>query len=209
MMRRHRNQNAQTGERSMTWFLAGFVLFFGAHCVAIVAPAWRDRMAAKIGPGAWKGLYSLVSIVGFVLMIRGYGMMRLDPVVLYTPAPWLRHVTALLLLPVFPMLLAAYFPGRLKATLKHPMLAAVKLWALAHLLSNGTLGDVLLFGGFLAWAVADRISLKRRQQRTIPTLPASRFNDVVAVVLGLVLYVVFVKWLHVRLFGVLPLPGTF
>jgi len=180
-------------------------LFFGVHCIAIVGSSWRDRMVAKLGRAAWQGLYSLIAIGGFVLMLWGYGITRHDPVLLYTSPMWMRHVSALLMLPVFPLLLAAYLPGRIRTATKHPMLAATKFWALAHLLVNGALGDVLLFGSFLAWAVADRISLKRRPARTIPGAPPSKLNDVIAIVLGLLLYVAFAKWLHVRWFGVVPM----
>jgi len=190
----------------MMYLILGLVLFFGIHCVAIAAPAWRDRMAVKLGEGPWKGLYSLVSIGGFALMIWGYGLTRHDPVTLYTSPFWLRHVTAFLMLPVFPLLFAAYLPGRIKTATKHPMLAATKLWAFAHLLVNGALGDVLLFGSFLGWAIVDRISLKHRPARVIPGAPSSKFNDVIAIVLGLVLYVAFIKWLHLRWIGVSPLP---
>jgi uncharacterized membrane protein len=111
------------------------------------------------------------------------------------------------MLPVFPLLLAAYLPGRIKTAAKQPMLAAVKFWALAHLLANGLLADVLLFGGFLAWAVVDRISLKRRpaSSATPPGAPPGRFNDVIAVLLGLALYAFFIAWAHLELFGVSPL----
>lgn len=191
----------------MLWFVVGLAVFLGVHSIAIVAPGWRDATAARLGEGAWKGLYSLISIASFVLLVWGYGAARMDPVVLFTPPPWTRWLAVLLMLPVFPLLLAAYFPGRIKAALKHPMLAAVKFWALAHLISNGTLADLLLFGGFLAWAVFDRISFKRRPQRPIRTLPATAANDVIAIVGGLALYVVFAYWLHVRWIGVAPLAG--
>src|SRR5690606_38637106 len=161
---------------------------------------------AKIGERAWKGIYSVVSIVGFVLLVWGYGQARMYPVVVYTPPVELRWVTVLLMVPVFPLLLAPYFPGRIAATLKHPMLVGTKLWAFAHLLSNGMLADVLLFGGFLAWAVADRISFKRRTQRPLKALPQSKLNDIIAVVLGLVLFSVFFHFLHLRLIGVSPMP---
>jgi uncharacterized membrane protein len=118
----------------------------------------------------------------------------------------MRHLSALIMLPVFPLILAAYLPGRIKAALKHPMLAGVKFWALAHLLANGMLADVLLFGSFLAWAVADRISFKRRVVRPIQTAPPSKMNDVIAVVAGLAIYVAFVLWLHTWMIGVSPLP---
>ncbi|MGB5539361.1 MAG: NnrU family protein, partial [Gammaproteobacteria bacterium] len=134
--------------------------------------------------------------------IWGYGLARQDPVVLYLPPAWLRHVAMLLLIFMFPLLLATYLPGRIQAATKHPMLVATKLWALAHLLANGNLADVLLFGSFLTWAVVDRISLKRRPAQDVPALPASRFNDALAIVLGLALYAAFVFWGHGWLIGV-------
>ncbi|WP_440997066.1 NnrU family protein [Arhodomonas sp. SL1] len=182
--------------------ILGLILFLGVHSVSIVAPEWRDRMVGRFGEMPWKGMYSVVAIVGVVLIIWGYGAARQDPVFLYVPPTWLRHLSMLLLVAIFPLLLATYLPGRIQATLKHPMLVAVKVWALAHLLVNGTLADVLLFGGFLVWAVADRISLKRRPVRPIPELPRGRFNDAIAVVGGLVIYGLFVVWLHPLLIGV-------
>ena len=192
----------------MTYLTIGLLVFLGVHSVAIVAPAWRDQTAARIGKGAWMGLYSLVSIAGFVLLIWGYGLARQHPVQLYSPPVWTRHLAALLMLPVFPLLLAAYLPGRIKTALKHPMLAAVELWAFAHLIANGTLADVLLFGGFLAWAVADRISYSRRPVRPLHTAPPSKLNDLIAVVAGLVIYFAFAFWLHVRWIGVSPFVIT-
>jgi uncharacterized membrane protein len=117
----------------------------------------------------------------------------------------MRHVTLLLMIPVFPLLLAAYLPGRIKAAMQHPMLAAVKFWAFAHLLSNGFLADVVLFGAFLVWAICDRISLKRRPQQAIATAPPGRFNDLIAIIGGLALYVIFILWAHWWLFGVSPI----
>ena len=190
----------------MTTLVIGLVMFLGVHSVAIAAPQGRDALAAKLGERAWKGLYSVLSIVGFVLLVWGYGQARQNPVIVYTPPIELRWVTAILMLPVFPLLLAPYFPGRIRDALKHPMLVAVKLWAFAHLLSNGMLADLLLFGGFLAWAVADRISFKRRVQRPLKTLPTSKRNDVIAIVLGLVLYFAFMHYLHLKWIGVSPMP---
>jgi uncharacterized membrane protein len=189
----------------MTQLILGLVLFLGVHSISIVAPGIRTRAIGKLGEGPWKGLYAAVSIAGFVLLVWGFAQARLSPVVLYTPPAWMRHVTFLFMLPVFPLILAAYFPGRIKAASKHPMLLAVKFWALAHLLSNGTLADVLLFGGFLVWAGLDRMSLKRRPPQQIPSAPARGFNDVLVVVAGLALYALFIFWAHVRLFGVSPL----
>lgn len=190
----------------MTLLIFGLVLLLGIHSVSIGAPAWRDKQVARRGEGAWKGFYSVVSIASFVLLIYGYGLARQSPVVLYTPPTALRHIALLLMLPFFPLLFAAYLPGRIKAAAKHPMLLAVKLWALAHLLANGTLHDVILFGAFLAWAVADRISVKRRSvARVVPGAPPSPMNDVIAIVGGLVAYAVFLLWAHGWLIGVSPL----
>lgn len=176
----------------MTLLIVGLLLFFAAHSVSIVNASWRDHIAARIGTLTWQGLYSLVAITGLLLIIWGYGLARQDPVVLYLPPAWLRHGAMLLLILVFPLLLATYLPGRIQTATKHPMLAATKLWALAHLLANGNLADVLLFGSFLAWAVADRISLKRRTAPYVPALPSSRINDVLVIVIGLALYATFV-----------------
>jgi uncharacterized membrane protein len=189
----------------MAMLILGLAVFLGLHSIAFVAPGLRARAVAKLGEGPWKGLYAALSIIGLVLLVLGFAQARAAPVILYTPPVWMRHVTFLLMLPVFPLILAAYFPGRIKAAMKHPMLAAVKFWALAHLLSNGGLADVLLFGGFLAWAVIDRISFKRRPPQRIATAPARAFNDVLSVVVGLGLYVFFIAWAHERLFGVSPL----
>ncbi|TCT04563.1 putative membrane protein [Tepidamorphus gemmatus] len=191
----------------MLVLLIGLVLFLGVHSVRIVAPAWREATIAQRGETAWKGIYSLVAGLGLVLIIWGYGLARAEPVVLYSPPIWARHLALVLMMPVFVMLAAAYVPGRIRTALKHPMLAAVKLWALAHLIANGTLADVVLFGSFLAWAVADRISVKRRPADAggVAGLPPAPANDLIAVVIGATLYVVFLLFLHRWLFGVSPL----
>lgn len=187
----------------MLQLLLGLVLFLGMHSVAIVALPLRDRMATK-SENAWKGFYTLVSIIGLVLIVRGYADLRQTPTFLYVAPVWLRHVAAVLMLPAFAFFIAPYFPGRIKTALKHPQLAAVKVWALAHLLVNGTLADVLLFGSFLLWAVADRISLKHRVARPLPGAPESKANDLIVVVLGLVLYAAFAFFVHEWLFGIRP-----
>lgn len=189
----------------MIYLVLGLVLFLGMHSISIVAPAWRDRTAARLG-NAWKGLYSLTTIAGLIVIVWGYGIARQNPVILYAPPAWTRYITAVLMLPVFTLFLAAYFPGRIKGVLKHPMLLSVMLWAVAHLIATGTLADVVLFGGFLAWAVADRMSFKWRTPRPIPTAPSMKLNDGIAIVAGLAVYVVFEHWLHVRWIGVQPLP---
>ncbi|MGO4389760.1 NnrU family protein [Variovorax sp. M-6] len=190
----------------MSLLVAGLLLFLGIHSVSIVAPAWRDAQVERRGERVWKGIYALASLAGLILLVHGYGVARQTPVILYTPPPALRHVALLLMLPVFPLLFAAYLPGRIQRAAKHPMLLAVKLWAAAHLLANGTLADVLLFGAFLVWAVADRISVKRRAvPHSVPGAPPGALNDVAALVGGLVVYVGFLFWAHVRLTGVSPL----
>ena len=186
----------------MLQLILGLVLFLGIHSISIVALPTRNAMAARMGEWPFKGLYSLVAIAGLVLIVYGYGQARLHPTILYTTPEWTRHLAMLVMLPAFPALLATYLPGRISQTLGHPMLVAVKFWALAHLLVNGTLADVLLFGGFLAWAVADRISMKRRPQRDIPRAPRTAFNDVIVVVGGLGIYLAFVFWLHSAWIGV-------
>ncbi|GFE81582.1 hypothetical protein GCM10011487_35820 [Steroidobacter agaridevorans] len=190
----------------MLYLILGLVIFLGVHSVEIVSPTFRSRAVARSGEKPYKGIYSLLSIIGFVLLVWGYGVARQDPILVYAPPLWMRHLTLLLMLPVFPLFLAAYLPGRIKAAVKHPMLAAVKAWAFAHLLANGMLADLLLFGGFLLWAVADRISVKRRAVvRPVPGPPPGKYNDLIAVVGGLALYVIFVFWLHAWLIGVPPL----
>lgn len=189
----------------MGLLILGLVIFLGTHSAGLLAPAWRERTIARLGEVPWKGVYSAASLVGFILIVWGYGLARLEPVGIWAPPTWLRHVALLVMLPAFPLLLAAYLPGRIQSAAKHPMLAAVKVWALAHLLANGNLADVILFGSFLAWAVADRISLKTRTGPAVPGAPPGKINDLIALIGGLVLYGAFIGGLHAWLFGVSPL----
>ena len=187
---------------AMTYLILGLFLFFTMHCVSIVNEAWRDRMVAQLGLKTWKGIYAIISLIGFVLICIGYAKARQAPVVLYELPAFVRHISMLLLIFVFPLALASNLPGRIKTAVQHPLLAATKTWAFAHLLVNGTLADVLLFGSFLVWAVADRISMKRRTPRAIPSAPPSSYNDAIAIGAGLALYALFVMWAHGALFGV-------
>jgi uncharacterized membrane protein len=188
----------------MTIFLSGLFIFLGVHSISIVADSWRNRVAERIGEWAWKVLYALGSILGLILIVWGYGLARGESVDLYTPQLWLRQISLLLFVPVFPLLIAAYFPGRIKAAVRHPMLLATQLWALAHLMSNGSLVNVILFGSFLLWAVLDFISLQQRHSRPLPGAPRSRYNDVLALILGICLYFAFIFRLHQLLLGISP-----
>lgn len=190
----------------MTLLILGLLLFLGTHSLRIVADGWRGQMLARIGAGTWKGLYSGVAAIGLVLIVWGYGLARATPEVLYVPAPWTRHLASLLSAFAFVLIAAAYIPGtRIKAAIGHPMVAGVKTWALAHLISNGTLADVLLFGAFLAWAVVDFASLRRRDRATGRTYAAvSVARDAAAVAIGLAAAFVFAKYLHGPLIGVQP-----
>ena len=194
----------------MTLLVLGLVLFLGLHSVRIVADGWRDRSIARIGPGAWKGLYSVLSVLGFVLLVWGYGQARLAPELLWTPPVWTRHLTALLMLGAMVLLVAAYVPRNIfKARLRHPMVLSVKLWALAHLLANGSLADVLLFGSFLVWAVLNfRAARARDRLAGSPELPSSAAGSVLALALGLLVWGGFAFWAHGWLFGVRPFGGA-
>jgi uncharacterized membrane protein len=187
----------------MALLVLGLILFLGIHSVSIVAPAWRNAQVTRLGEHAWKGVYSMVSLAGLVLLIYGYGAARQSTPLLYAPPQLLRQLSLLLMLPVFPLLFAAYMPGRIQRGARHPFLLAVLLWAAAHLLSNGTLADVLLFGAFLVWTVADLISVQRRAvPHKVPGAPPAAFNDVVAIVGGLLVYVGFLLWAHRWMTGV-------
>ena len=186
----------------MLILLAGLILFFIPHSISIVNEPWRNRMVERLGEMRWQGLYALVALTGFILIIRGYGLARHNPAIVYAAPPVMRHIAWLLMLPVFPLLVATYAPGRISTVTKHPMLLATILWATAHLLVNGNLPDLLLFGSFLIWAVADRISMTHRAPRPVPGLPRTRFNDLVAITAGLGLYLAFLFGLHGWLIGV-------
>jgi len=191
----------------MTNLIIGLILFLGVHSVSIVAPAWRDRVVARIGVYPWQGIYALFAIGGLILVARGYAEARAEPIVVYTAPFWLRSFTTLLMVPVFPLLLATYLPGMIRTVARNPTLVAVKLWATAHLLANGMLADVVLFGSVLAWAAADRVSLKFRAPRDNPTLPRSRWNDWIAFIGGLVVYGLMIAGGHAWLTG-MPLVLT-
>jgi uncharacterized membrane protein len=190
----------------MIALVAGLVLFLGAHSIRIFADDWRGAQIARLGAGPWRGLYSLVSLAGIALIVWGFASARLTPVVLWSPPAWTRYVTSLLVLPSFVLIVAGNMRGtKMKAALGHPMVLGTKLWAFAHLLSNGTLADVLLFGGFLAWGVAVYRSARRRDRASgVVYPPGTIARDVVAIVIGTIAWLVFGYWLHGWLIGVKP-----
>ncbi|EGV28998.1 NnrUfamily protein [Thiorhodococcus drewsii AZ1] len=189
----------------MAVLILGLILFLGTHSISIIKPDLRGNIVARFGVVPWQAVYAILSLIGFMLILSGFGMAGQSPILVYDPAAWMRHITLLLMLPVFPLLFAAYLPGRIQTAVKHPMLLAVKIWAFAHLLANGTLADILLFGAFLAWAVADRISLKHRVGPPVQGAPPSPLNDAIAIVGGLLFYLLFMFWLHKALIGVAPI----
>ena len=191
----------------MVILLFGLILFLGVHSVRIGADSWRTAQIGRVGEGKWKGIYSLVSLAGFFLIVWGYGQARLDPLVLWSPPVWTRHVAAPLTFVAFVLIAAAYVPGtRIKAAIGHPMVAGVKVWAVAHLIANGTLADDVLFGGFLVWAIADFVSSRRRDREAGTVYPAGSLSrDALATVIGGVAWIVFAFWLHLALIGVRPL----
>lgn len=191
----------------MALLLLGLVLFLGVHSIRIFANGWRTQQRARLGEMRWKGLYSVLSIAGFVLIVWGFGLARQQPVVLYVPPMGLRHLNALFTLLAFVLVAAAYVPANhLKARLGHPMLAGVKVWALGHLLATGMLHDVLLFGAFLLWAIVDFAVSRRRDRADGVVYPAATIKgDVIAVAAGVVGWVVFAWWLHAWLIGVNPM----
>ena len=190
----------------MTILVAGLVLFLGVHSTRIVADGWRTAQLKRLGEGRWKGIYSLLSLAGFGLIIWGFGLARQQTEVLWIVPAAMRHVAALLTLIAFVLLAAAYVPRNgIKSRVHHPMVLAVKTWAFAHLLSNGTLADVLLFGAFLAWAVACFIAARKRDRAAGTQYPAGTpAGTAITGVVGAAVWAGFAFWLHGALIGVRP-----
>jgi uncharacterized membrane protein len=183
--------------------ILGLAVFVAPH-VFVTRRDARAAAIARMGEGPYKGLFSLVSIVGVILIGWGFARYRATGwIEVWSPPTWTRHVTVALVWPAIVMIVAAYIPGNIKRILKHPMLAGVKLWALAHLISNGELGSILLFGGILAWAVFDRISLKSRTDAGGPPIPVGGpGQDVIAVIVGTLVYLALGFWFHPWVIGV-------
>lgn len=190
----------------MAWLVLGLLIFLGAHSVRLVADSWRTRMIARIGVNGWKGLNALVSLVGFVLIVVGFGLARQHPLPLYAPPLWLKHLNALFTLLAFVLVAAAYVPrNHLRAAIGHPMLAGVKAWALGHLLATGMLHDVVLFGAFLLWAIADFVASRRRDRLAGVRYAAGTLaGDAATVLAGVAGWALFAFWLHARWIGVNP-----
>lgn len=190
----------------MTALILGLLIFLGVHSVRVVAEDWRTGVIARFGEGAYKGVYTLTSLLGFALIVWGYSLARQQPQLLWLPPLWTRHLAALLTVPAFVLLAAAYVPGNsLKTRLRHPMVLSIKLWAAAHLLANGNLADVLLFGGFLVWAALSfRAARARDRAAGAVATPGRAMPTLLAVVVGLVAWAVFAFWAHGAWIGVRP-----
>lgn len=189
----------------MFLLIAGLAIFFAIHLLP-ANQSLRNGLVTRFGEGPYKGIYSVVSLIGFVLIVMGYAKMQeyvgsKNPVLWYPP-DWTRHVAYTLMIPAMILLVAAYVPSRIKSAAKHPMLLAVKIWALAHLIVNGDVASLVLFGGFLAWAVVDRISLKKRGDLGPGPSNASVVNDIAVVGVGLAIYAGMFLWGHEYLIGV-------
>jgi len=190
----------------MAILILGLAVFLGVHSIRIVADDWRTAQRNRYSEHAWKAGYSIVSIVGFILIVVGYGMARQEPVILWAPPVAMRHIAALLTAISFVLISAAYVPrNSFKASLHHPMLLGVKVWAVAHLLANGSLADVILFGSFLVWAIFCFRASRQRDGAAMTQYPAgTAMGTIIAVVVGLVIWALFAFWLHGLLIGVRP-----
>lgn len=195
----------------MALLVLSIVLFLVLHSLRVFAPAWRERTIARMGVHAWRGVYSLLSIASLVLLIYAFSASRAVTPILYTPPMFMTHITLTLMLIAMILLMASILPaGKIAVWVKHPMVTSVKVWAFAHLLSNGELNSVLLFGGFLIWAVLVRISAKRRAragEKVVRDFVSTQY-DVASVIGGIALYAVILLYLHQMLIGVSPLAAA-
>ena len=191
----------------MALLILGLVIFLGVHSTRIFADGWRTSMIQRIGAGPWKGLYSLVSIAGFVILVIGFRQARAESTVLYVTPAWMKHVTAVLMMLAMTLFVAAYIPRNwFRSRFHHPQLLSVKTWAVAHLLSVGVVADVVLFGALLAWAVVNFIVSRRRdREQNVVDAPANAVGTVLTIATGLVAWSIFALLLHGPLIGVRPL----
>jgi uncharacterized membrane protein len=189
----------------MTLLIAGIIVFLGVHLLPTL-PKLRADLIGRLGETGYKLLFSGLSLAGLILLVVGFAQ---APIIqLWSPPAWTRWVAIVLMLPAFILAVAAYVPGRIKAKVRHPFLAAIKLWALAHLIANGDLASIILFGAFLAYAAYDRVAVKRREETGLVAAggPGRAENDIISTGLGLALYVLFLVWLHPLLLGTPALP---
>lgn len=191
----------------MAMLILGLLLFLGIHSTRIFADGWRSGMVARMGPLPWKGLFALVSILGFIVLVWGFRMARQETLVLWVSPSWMKHVTAVLMIFAMILFVSAYIPGNwFKARLHHPQVLSVKVWALAHLLSVGVVADVVLFGGFLIWAVLSFRAARQRDRANHTVYPpGNAIGTSIAIAAGLVAWSVFALLLHGPLIGVRPL----
>jgi uncharacterized membrane protein len=190
----------------MSALVIGLVVFLGAHSLRLFADGWRSATIVRIGEKRWKALHAIVSLTGFGLILWGFGQARADSALLWLPPVWTRHAAALLTLPAFILLIAAHVPkNSLRDAVGHPLVASVALWAAAHLLANGRGVDVLLFGGFFVWAIADYVSLRRRDRAAgVVRRGGTLRNALLAAVAGIVAWAAMAFFAHRWLFGVAP-----
>jgi uncharacterized membrane protein len=190
----------------MSLLIIGLIIFLGSHSCRIFAEPWRNNMIDRLGEVKWKGLCAIISLIGLVLIVIGYGQARQTPVVLWQPATYLTHIAILLNLIAFIFLAAsASTNNAIRLKLKHPMILGVKVWALAHLLANGTLVDLILFGSFLLWAVLDFRSARKRPIHMQEKVVVSSKATIIVIITGVVVWAVFIFGLHQYLIGVSPL----
>ncbi|WP_116138579.1 NnrU family protein [Trinickia diaoshuihuensis] len=191
----------------MAILILGLLIFIGVHSIRLVSPSWRDARIARFGEQGWKGIYSVASLVGFVLIVWGYGVARRTPHLLWVPPAGIRHLTALLVAVAFILIAAAYVPGnRIKRAIGHPMMAGTAMWGLGHLLANGTLNAIVLFGVFLVWGTAGVVISRGRDRAAGVRYPAGSVSgDAKAVLAGLIAWALFAFVLHRWLIGMSPL----
>ena len=190
----------------MPYLLLGLFGFLGMHSLRIVAPAWRERRVQALGLSAWRGLFAILSLASFVLLVWGFSQARLNSPMLWVPPMPMRHIAGLLMLVAMILVVASFVPGNaMRAKMGHPLVLGVKTWAVAHLLANGSVADVLLFGSFLIWAVLAFRSLRQRDRASgQPVADASGMATLLSVVLGVVAWAAMAFWGHALLIGVSP-----
>lgn len=191
----------------MSVLILGLVIFLGVHSVRIVAEGWRTQTRQRMGDMPWKGVYSVLSLLGFALIVWGFGLARQQPVQLWSPPVAMRHIAALLTLVAMVLLAAAYVPGNgIKGRVHHPMVLGVKVWALAHLLANGNVAHVVLFGSFLVWAVLNFSAARRRDRADGTTYAAgTSTGTVITFLVGAAAWAAITFWLHGMVIGVRPM----